>query len=139
MSTLNETNKDWYATLDKSPLTPPSFLFGIVWPILYILIIISGILFFINTPKEWLVIGVIIYAVQWILNLTWSPLFFMYKQLLLSFIVIVTLLITIGVNIFIFSQGSLLSASLLIPYFIWVSFASYLNGYIVFNNSSVSS
>lgn len=130
----NSPNRQWYESLNKSSLTPPSYLFGTVWPILYIMIIISGVVYFIQPPSELFTIAVVVYVLQWILNLAWSPLFFQYQQITASFIVIFLLLITIAINMYIFGNINQIAASLLIPYFAWVSFATYLNGYIWFNN-----
>lgn len=130
----SETNEEWYNSLNTSPLTPPNYLFGIVWPILYVMIIISGIVYFIQPQTNLFTIAISIYVLQWILNIVWSPLFFKYRQITASFIVITLLLVVIGINISIFGETSILSAILLVPYFIWVLFASYLNGYIWYNN-----
>lgn len=131
---LNENNRDWYEHLNKSNLTPPNYVFGIVWPVLYILIIVSGIIYFINSSPEWFSTALTLYIIQWLLNLSWSPLFFKFKAILPSFVVIILLTILIGITIYIFSITNTLSALLLVPYLLWVSFASYLNGYILFNN-----
>jgi len=128
-------NKDdtWYNNVNKSQLTPPGFIFPVVWSILYATIIISGVIYLKNggTIKT---NGFIYYIIAWILNLSWSPLFFTYKMPGASFIVILFMIVFIFLTIREFYRKSHLSSYLLVPYFIWVSFASYLNGYIYVNN-----
>jgi tryptophan-rich sensory protein len=131
---LNESNREWYNSINKSPLTPPNYVFGIVWPLLYVMIIGSGVDFFSQTNKETLTTGLVLYTLQWILNLSWSPLFFRYKQISLSLLVILSLVATVIGTIYVFGTQSTLSAWLLVPYLVWISFASYLNGYIWYNN-----
>jgi benzodiazapine receptor len=135
---MNNTNREWYEKLNKSTLTPPSYVFGIVWPILYILIITSGIIFLTQTNNEYFALGLGLYIVQWVLNIVWSPLFFQYKQVFASFIVIITLIFVVGFTIIIFGSANKIAATVLIPYFIWISFAAYLNGYIWYNNPTFS-
>lgn len=123
----------WYNDIKKSQLTPPGVIFPVVWTILYITIIISGILYLKNggTIRA---TGFIYYIIAWILNLSWSPLFFTYKMTGASFIVILLMVVFIFLTIKEFYLKSKLSGYILLPYLIWVSFASYLNGYIYVNN-----
>jgi benzodiazapine receptor len=127
----------WYKSLNQSPLTPPSWVFPIAWTILYILIIVSGVVFLsaattiraaVRSP------GFFYYCAAWVLNLSWSPLFFTLQRPDLSFIVILAMLTFIALNIRAFYPVSRLAAYLLVPYLAWVSFATYLNGYIFFMN-----
>ena len=107
-----------YNTLNKPSLSPPGFLFGIVWTILYILMGISyGIL---DTRN-------LAYYLQLIVNLIWPILFFVLKARLLSSIWIVLLLILIIYMIVTFNKKNKLAAYLQIPYLIWTAFATYLN------------
>ena len=114
-----------YNTLQKPPLSPPGFLFGIVWTILYILMGVSyGIL---DTRK--LVDEKInkIYYTQLIVNLIWPILFFIFKARLLAAIWIILLLILIIYMILTLYKKHKLAAYLQIPYLIWTAFATYLN------------
>ena len=126
--TKSET--DWYKGLKKSPLTPPSSVIPIVWAILYVLIIASGVIYiknggYINSA------GFLYYCGAWILNLSWSPLFFTYHRPDLSFVVIVFLMLLIAYTIYEFNKVSQLASYLLTPYLVWVVFATSLNAYIV--------
>lgn len=128
-------DKAWYNHLRKSSLNPPPWVFGVVWPILYILIIASGINYIMNKPNISLMDrGLVFYVIQLVLNLIWSPLFFGYKQICLSLFVIITLVFFVYLTIQEFEKTNLLSALLLVPYLLWISFATYLNFYVCNNN-----
>ena len=114
-----------YNTLNKPSLSPPGFLFGIVWTILYILMGISyGILDTRNLADENVNRA---YYLQLIVNLIWPILFFVLKARLLSSIWIVLLLRLIIYMIVTFNKKNKLAAYLQIPYLIWTAFATYLN------------
>jgi benzodiazapine receptor len=128
----------WYKSLNQSPLTPPSWVFPIAWTILYILIIASGVVF-LSATKTSISAAVrstafLYYCAAWVLNLSWSQIFFRFQRADLSFVVILGMLAFIALNIRAFYPVSRLAAYLLVPYLAWVSFATYLNGYIVFMN-----
>jgi len=125
-------DKVWYNSLKRSSLTPPDWVFGVVWPILYILIIASGVLYF--SAGNVTTLGIAIYIVQWLLNVSWSPVFFQLKKIWVSFVIIILMVISVLITFFEFYKSSQLSAWVLVPYIIWISFASYLNGYICWNN-----
>ena len=114
-----------YSTLNKPPLSPPGFLFGIVWSILYILMGISyGIL-----KTKGLVNYEInkIYYLQLIVNLIWPILLFVFKWRLISCIWIILLVFLIIKMIMQFYKQDKLSGYLQIPYLLWTIFATYLN------------
>ena len=116
----------WYLSLNKSELNPPSYVFGIVWPILYVLMMISAYL----TYKK--IYG--IFLIQLAFNAAWSWLFFRFQMPLISLIDIYLL---IALNLYIAAlmyRENKLAFILFIPYVLWISFASYLNLFIVINN-----
>ncbi len=123
----------WYQTLKKSPLTPPGWVFPIAWAILYAMIIASGAVF-LKTGGSVRSPGFVYYCAAWVLNLLWSPLFFTYQRLALSFIVILCLNVLIACAIREFHKVSRAASYLLVPYLAWVIFATYLSGYIVTHN-----
>lgn len=116
----------WYATLEKPLLNPPNWIFGPVWTILYIMIGIA-LAIIISAPKRfskykaywW-------FAAQLTLNTSWSIAFFGFQSPLLGTIVIALLLISILLTAYSFYRIKPLAAYLLVPYILWVSFASYL-------------
>jgi benzodiazapine receptor len=130
---MNTTNSKWYKSLKQSSLTPPSWIFPIVWTILYALIIASGI-FFLNNGGSVKSAGFIYYCIAWILNLSWSSAFFTYQRSDISFVIIIGMVAFIALNIRTFYTVNRVAGYLLIPYLLWVSFATYLNGYILFMN-----
>ena len=132
---MNNANTKWYKSLNQSPLTPPGWIISTVWAILYVLIIASGIVFFTTTGISGVRSpGFFYYCAAWVLNLSWSQIFFRFQRPDLSFVVILGMLAFIALNIRAFYSVSHLAAYLLVPYMLWVSFATYLNGYILFMN-----
>ena len=127
-------NLNWYNTLNKAPLTPPSEYFMPVWCIIYALIIISLIIYLATKTKKNKNVGIIIFLIQIILNLSWIPTFFIFENAGLSLIIILVLNIIIAIQIILFYKISKVSAYLLIPYIFWITFASYLNTYIYLFN-----
>jgi tryptophan-rich sensory protein len=121
----------WFSTLNKPVFNPPSWVFGPVWTILYIMIGISLFLVWKSNIKlKFKKTAYWIFAVQILLNGFWSVAFFGMQNPALAFLVIVLLWISIILNIIYFYRISKTSAYLLIPYWLWVSFASVLNGAI---------
>ena len=117
----------WYAELARPPLTPPNWLFGPAWTILYIMIAVSIIVYYKSPEKEQVLLTTLILAVHLIANFSWTPLFFGAQNPLLALLDIIVLDVTLVVLIFLFWKASISAAVLLIPYLCWVSFATYLN------------
>ena len=116
----------WYLSLNKSELNPPSYVFGIVWPILYVLMMISAYLAYKKIYE--------IFLIQLAFNAAWSWLFFRFQMPLISLIDIYLLVV---LNLYITAlmyRENKLAFILFIPYVLWISFASYLNLFIVINN-----
>lgn len=118
----------WYSTLNKPSLNPPAWLFAPVWTAIYLLIAIAAYLVW---KRRNLIVGysttATIYAVQLLLNFSWSIVFFGLHQILGALIVIVLLWISIILNIAWFGKFNKIAAWLLVPYLLWVSFATLLN------------
>jgi len=118
----------WYATLNKPFFTPPSWLFAPVWITLYTLMGISAFLVWRKGLSDQHVRKAsIVYAVQLILNVLWSGVFFGFRSILAGLIVIVILWIAILLTILSFYKISKTAGLLLIPYILWVSIAASLN------------
>lgn len=126
-------DSEWYSNLKKSPATPPSGVFPIVWTILYVLMACS-FYFFIKENKFHASFGLALFFVQLGLNIFWSPVFFAQKNITLAFIILILLIVTVGFTIYFFGKVSSTSAYLLVPYFIWLCFAGYLNYFILTHN-----
>lgn len=121
---LTRNNVD-YNTLIKPPLSPPGFLFPIIWTIIYILMGISYFLYKKNSYDNKL--EGIVYYLQLLVNITWPIIFFVYKLRFIAIIWILSLAILVYTLITLFLQKYKISAYLLIPYLIWCIFATYLN------------
>jgi len=116
----------WYRGLVKPPLNPPNWIFAPVWTLLFCLM---GIAFYLilTTKNKHRNQAILIFVVQFIFNILWSLLFFGLQSPLYGLICIYLLWILIYINILIFMRINKNAGMLLIPYLVWVSFASYLN------------
>jgi benzodiazapine receptor len=118
----------WYAGLNKPPFNPPNSVFFPVWTTLYTLMGIAAFLVWRKGLDQPRVRGALtIFAVQLILNVAWSVIFFGLYSLFGAVIAIILLWIAILANIVAFWRISKAAGALLIPYILWVSFAGILN------------
>jgi tryptophan-rich sensory protein len=117
----------WYATLNRPGISPPNWIFGPVWTILYVLMGFSFYLVWIEPAGNMRTLAIAIYLLQLVLNFTWSFLFFYFKRIGFSLIEIIFLWLSILIMLFFFYRVKPSAAYLNIPYFLWVSFASVLN------------
>jgi benzodiazapine receptor len=115
----------WYVTLNKPFFSPPNYLFGPVWIILYTLMGIAIYRIIVSSKKIGHIVN--IFALHLILNTLWSIIFFGAKQIGWAFVEIVILWASIIYLIKLFRPVDKLAANLLLPYLAWVSFASVLN------------
>jgi tryptophan-rich sensory protein len=121
----------WYRTLQKPSFSPPNWLFGPVWTCLYVMIAIAAYLVWQRrNDSSFYKATRTVYFVQLLLNFLWSIVFFWMHQILGALIIIVLLLASIVVLIYRFNHFSKAASFLLVPYILWVSFASVLNFYI---------
>jgi tryptophan-rich sensory protein len=126
LSSSDTANDLWYQELNKSSLNPPGYVFGIVWPILYILMSISAVRTFEKTRN--------LFLLQLFFNAIWSWLFFAFHMpiiALLNIWLLIALNIRLVINMF---KIDSISGFLFVPYIVWLFFASYLNLFIVINN-----
>lgn len=127
-------NREWYDSLKKSKLTPPSYVFGIVWPILYILLAISFVITLNSKKCVGFCSPLKFFISQMVLNIIWTTVFFRFKMMKLALLLIYAIIaLTILTAIKMYGI-SIISTLLLIPYLLWLSFASYLNLYIIVKN-----
>jgi tryptophan-rich sensory protein len=126
LASSNTSTDVWYQSLNKSDLNPPGFVFGIVWPILYILMSISAYRTFTETGR--------IFFIQLVFNTAWSWMFFAFHMPFLALLNIWMLIYWNTSLAFKMIKIDKLSAILYSPYVIWLIFASYLNLFIVINN-----
>lgn len=128
LSTLLSGGMSSYAQLVKPPLSPPGWLFPVVWTILYLLMgYASYRVYTSNAPQAQKRRALLFYGAQLVLNFLWSPVFFGLGWLLPAFFLLAALWVLILITANLFSQIDKLAGDLLIPYLLWVAFAGYLN------------
>lgn len=118
---------EWYQQIAKPSWTPPDGVFAPVWTLLYSMMAISAWLVWKSKGFFKAIIALLAYLIQLILNALWSYIFFGLHDIHGAFLDIVALWIFILITIFLFWKHNKLASVLLIPYFLWVSFASVLN------------
>ncbi|MFO7526088.1 MAG: TspO/MBR family protein [Ignavibacteriaceae bacterium] len=124
----------WFASLNRPSFSPPNWIFGPVWTILYILLGLSLYLIWKQIPSKERNNAILIFSIQMFLNFIWSFVFFYFNQIGLALIVIIGLWLSIILMINRFYKIKPLAAYLNLPYILWVTFASALNaGYFILN------
>ena len=117
-----------FETIEKPPLSPPGWLFPIVWTILYVLMGISSYLILTSEAEQGQIDKAIsIYGYQLVVNFLWPTFFFNLEWYLFSFIWLVLLWILVLIMILRFYQIDKRAAWLNVPYLVWLTFAGYLN------------
>jgi benzodiazapine receptor len=128
---VNNLPGEWYQSLAKPPFNPPNWIFGPAWSILYVLIGIAG-------ARTWmrghLSVGMLIWAGQMVVNFLWSPFFFGLQMPPVALAIILVLWVLILAFIANRWNADRIAAWLFLPYLAWVSFATLLNGSIVYLN-----
>lgn len=124
--TSSSVNSSWYSD-NKPSFTPPSWLFGPVWTILYIMIAFSLYFVWIKANANQKKKIALIFGANLLLNMFWSWLFFGLQNPILAFFDILLILSTIVAMIMVTRDIEIKSALLLLPYLIWVCFATLLN------------
>jgi len=119
--------KTWYVDLVKPVWNPPSWLFGPVWITLYTLMGIAAYVVYKNKATGGAKTALIVFGVHLVLNSLWSILFFGLKNPGLAFAEILVLLAMIVITMFLFWRINTWAGALLVPYLLWVAFATYLN------------
>jgi translocator protein len=131
LTAVGDGFNSWYSTIEKPAFTPPNWVFGPVWTILYLLMGVAAFLVW----RKGLQLRTVRIALGWflvqlVLNTLWTPIFFGLHHIGWAFAVIVLLWVAIAVAMYCFSRVSTTAAILLVPYLLWVSFATVLNGSI---------
>ncbi|KPM32738.1 Protein CrtK [Croceitalea dokdonensis DOKDO 023] len=119
---------DWYVTLNKPSFNPPNWLFAPVWTLLYVMMgVAAGLVWSKGFHHVWVKTALYHFGFQLLLNAMWSIVFFGLKNPLMALFVILVLLVMIALTIKWFKVVSKKAAWLMLPYLIWVSFATALN------------
>ena len=128
LSALVSGGMDSYQNLQQPPLSPPGWVFPVVWSILYLLMgyasyrVLTG-----NGSHGEIKRALTLYGIQLFLNFLWSPVFFGLHWFLAAFFILVAMWVFIYLTIKAFSGIDEIAGDLLIPYILWVTFAGYLN------------
>lgn len=126
LATADQT-QPFYDSLDKPPLAPPPGVFGPVWTVLYTLMGVALWRVWRAPHTEARRRALVLFGVQLALNAAWSPAFFGLQNVWVALAVIVAMLVAIALTIRAFLQVDRTAALLLVPYLLWVAFATYLN------------
>lgn len=122
------TNNSWYSMLEKPFFTPPDWIFGSIWGIIYILMGISLFLVLIQNDKQKEArIPLIFFAIQLFVNALWTILFFGFKSIFLGLLGMTALFVLVAINVIQFRKINETASLILIPYFLWVAFAAVLS------------
>lgn len=125
----------WFSTLERPPGNPPNWVFGPVWSVFYAMIGTSLALFWHqSSPGPERTKGFSVFGFQFLLNLAWTPVFFGAQQIALALVVIAMLAIGIVLTMMIFRPVTRVASLLLVPYLLWVSYATYLNAGFLYLN-----
>ncbi|MGC6429471.1 MAG: TspO/MBR family protein [Jejuia sp.] len=127
----NGPRESWYLNLNKAPWTPPGWVFGAAWTT--IMICYSIYMAFLLKVK-WNTKVIILFCIQFVLNVTWNYAFFNQHFIGLGLTIITFLTFVVAMFAFGYTKQMKLKTLLILPYLIWLCIATSLNGYILFNN-----
>ena len=126
-------SKNFSSNFNQSALTPPDWVFPVVWVILFFLMGISATLVY-ESHCKYKKYGLLIYGVQLVFNFLWSMFFFLGEQFVLSFGWLTILILMVVGMILLFYKCNKIAGYLQIPYLVWLCFAMYLNYIVVILN-----
>lgn len=118
----------WYAGFSRPSWTPPGWMFGLVWTALCAAMAVAGSIVWLSRHRHDVCCPLTAFAVQLVLNLTWSVSFFGLKSPLLGFLDVCLLWVVVAVTTAEFFLVSSAAGWLMVPYWVWVTFAAALNG-----------
>lgn len=123
---------EWYLGVNKAPWTPPGWVFGAAWTT----IMVCFSIFMAYAWKEEVDTKKLatLFGIQWVLNVSWNPIFFIAHYVLFGLIVISSLTVLVGYFLFGYRQTLKGKAFLMLPYFVWLLIATSLNLYIFLYN-----
>ena len=117
----------FYRNIKKPSITPPPVVFKIIWPALYLMMFISAIIIISKESGILKKTALLTFCIQLFLNIIWSPVFFVMKKIKSALIIAIIMTVFTGITIYMFSKISITAGRLLIPYFLWLIFACFLN------------
>ena len=117
----------WFDALEKPALMPPGWLFGVAWTILYILMGLALAIVLHARGAKGRGPAIVLFLVQLLMNLAWSPLFFRAHQVGSALMLILALIVVVAITIWLFTRIRRVAGLLLLPYLAWLAFASLLH------------
>jgi benzodiazapine receptor len=125
---------EWYATLNRPSFNPPNWIFGPVWTTLYIIMGISLFLIWRQDMRKERNLAILVFMLQLLFNFGWSFIFFHFKMIGFALIELILLWISIVIMLVLFYKIKPIASYINIPYLLWVTFATVLNGSYYFLN-----
>ncbi|NME67768.1 TspO/MBR family protein [Flammeovirga aprica] len=122
---------EWYQQMNKAPWTPPGWVFGFAWTSIMITFSVYLALLY---KKENRSVFILLYVAQVILNISWNPIFFYYRNTIFGLVIILALTALIYVYLISYFKALRWWSLLIIPYFVWINIATSLNAYVVIYN-----
>jgi benzodiazapine receptor len=122
----------WYSNINKAPWTPDGWVFGFAWTSIMICFALYMAFLFLKVEKKKELL--ILFGIQWILNITWNPFFFYLQQPITGLIIISLLTVLIGYFLFNYWSKLKFKSVFIFPYLLWLCIATSLNLYIVIYN-----
>ncbi len=132
LSTVPGVSSEWYLSLNQAPWTPPGWVFGFAWTLIMIFFSLYMALLWSKVEKRRTLVT--LFILQWILNVSWNPLFFSLHFVAIAFVSITLLTALVAVFLFYYWENINRYSLLVLPYLLWLIIASSLNAYIFFNN-----
>jgi len=117
----------WYQTLLMPAIQPPGWVFGVVWPTLYLMMGLALAMVLNARGARDRNVAIVLFLSQFVINLTWSPIFFGAHQVTAAFFIILVMLGVAIATTFAFARVRKAAAWLMVPYLVWISFAAILN------------
>jgi tryptophan-rich sensory protein len=117
----------WYQTLIQPDIQPPGWVFGVVWPTLYLMLGLAFAMVLNARGARGRNLAIILFLFQFVINLTWSPIFFGAHQVTAAFFIILIMLAVAIATTLAFARVRKAAAWLMVPYLVWISFAAILN------------
>ena len=127
----NGPKTEWYTSLNQAPWTPPGWVFGIAWTSIMFCFSIYMAYLYSKTPTTKVIL---LFSIQFVLNVIWNYIFFNQHFIGLGLAVIVALTLVVATFLLVYINELNLKSLLIAPYFIWLCIATSLNAYILFNN-----
>lgn len=118
----------WYQELPKAPWTPPGWVFGVAWTLIMVCFtyyMATALQTIENKTLLWT-----LFILQWVLNVSWNPVFFYAKEIFWGLCIITLLTVVVTIIMVLFSKKMGLNTIAILPYFVWLLIATSLNGYI---------